>query len=204
VRSGRTDVPVIELSVRWVIVIDVVMWAAIHSATGYFVHHLPATRLGDGWLFRERRIERDGTLYTRRFHIKVWKDRLPEAGALFPGGVSKRSLPSPAAGGLPRFVIETRRAELGHWLAVACSPIFAIWNPWHATVLLIGYGLASNLPCIAIQRYNRIRALRVLAAERAPRSSRSSPRDGARTLARDELAPNRSGNSMPKYSPPVR
>jgi glycosyl-4,4'-diaponeurosporenoate acyltransferase len=171
--------------------IDVIVWAAIHSATGYFVHRLPVTRLGDGWLYRERRVERGGALYSRTFRIKAWKDRLPEAGALFPGGVSKRSLPDSAVGGLPRFVIETRRAELGHWLAVACSPIFVIWNPWHATVLLTAYGFAANLPCVAIQRYNRLRARRILRGAPAPRSSEWVPPD------RKELVRTRTGSSMP-------
>ena len=71
----------------------------------------------------------------RRWGIHRWKDRLPEAGALFAGGVSKRELPGRDADGLRTFVRETRRAELTHWWAMACSPLFLLWNPPLAAAL---------------------------------------------------------------------
>ena len=59
-------------------------------------------------------VVRDGAdRYRRWLRINRWKDRLPEAGALFAGGVSKRQLPSYDVAGLELFVRETRRAELG-------------------------------------------------------------------------------------------
>jgi glycosyl-4,4'-diaponeurosporenoate acyltransferase len=145
------------------IVVDVIAWGLVHAGTGYAVHRLPVARLGDAWLYRRREFETE-RLYRRVLRVPRWKDRVPEAGALFAGGMSKRHLPSAGAGGLERFVIETRRAELGHWSAAAFGPLFLLWNPWYAGVLLILYGVAANLPCIVIQRYNRLRADRVLAA----------------------------------------
>jgi glycosyl-4,4'-diaponeurosporenoate acyltransferase len=145
------------------LVLDIVVWAAVHTATGYFVHRLPVrvfTR--EHWWSRSRRFERDGRWYRERLHIDRWKDRLPEAGALFAGGVSKRALPAADAGGLERFAAETRRAELGHWLAAAASPAFVLWNPPVAAACMLVYGAAANAPCIAIQRYNRARVERVL------------------------------------------
>ena len=68
-------------------------------------------------------------LYRDVLRIQRWKDRLPEAGALFAGGVCKRAAHRRRAGGLERFVVETRRAELGHWLAAAAGPLFVLWNP---------------------------------------------------------------------------
>jgi glycosyl-4,4'-diaponeurosporenoate acyltransferase len=41
-------------------------------------------------LFRIRGFETGGRFYERWLKIKRWKDRLPEAGAIFRGGVSKR------------------------------------------------------------------------------------------------------------------
>ena len=38
-----------------------------------------------------------------------------------------------------------------------CGLVFALWNPPLAAALLITYGVAVNLPFIAIQRYNRFR-----------------------------------------------
>ena len=144
------------------VVLDVVAWGLIHAGTGYGVHRLSPDRLGDSWLYRARRFERDGAFYARRLRINRWKDRLPEAGGLFTGGVSKRRLPPAEIGGLDRFVIETRRAELAHWLCLVAGPLFILFNPPLAAVLLVTYGVAVNLPFVAIQRYNRLRTMRVL------------------------------------------
>ncbi len=146
------------------LVVDVLAWGLFHSATGYAAHRLGDTRLGrDGWLLRTRRFERGGRWYRRRLRIDRWKDALPEAGDLFRGGVSKRQLPALDDAGLQRFVRETRRAELAHWWAMGCGPLFTIWNPLNASVVLVGYGVLVNLPFIAIQRYNRARTVAVLA-----------------------------------------
>ena len=100
-----------------------------------------------------------GGWYRRRLRIHRWKDRLPEAGALFEGGISKRELPARDVEGLRTFVRETRRAELTHWWAIACAPLFVLWNPPDAAVLLVAYGVLVNVPFIVIQRYNRFRTL---------------------------------------------
>jgi glycosyl-4,4'-diaponeurosporenoate acyltransferase len=156
-------VRIVHLSNPVTCVVDVIAWGLVHAATGYAVHRLPVARLGDGWLYRRRRFETE-RLYRRVLRVPRWKDRVPEAGAVFAGGLSKRHLPPAAAGGLERFVVETRRAELGHWAAAGAGPFFLLWNPWPAGIALIVYGVAANLPCIVIQRYNRLRAERVLAA----------------------------------------
>jgi glycosyl-4,4'-diaponeurosporenoate acyltransferase len=149
----------VDLSPWGVLVANVAACAAIHTGTGYVVHRIPLDRLQrDGWLLAPRSFERDGALY-ERLRIRRWKDRLPEAGALFAGGVSKRHL----AGDLERFAAETRRAEYGHWLAMACAPVFALWNPLAGLVLMSTYCVVVNVPFIAIQRYNRQRTQRILA-----------------------------------------
>lgn len=159
---------------QWLtILVDIAAWAFFHAATGYAAHRLGDDRLSrDGRLLRARRFEAGGRFYRDRLRIHRWKDRLPEAGALFAGGVSKRELPSPDEQGLAVFVRETRRAELGHWWAMACSPLFVLWNPPLAATLLVTYGVLVNLPFILIQRYNRFRTQAVLtrlARRRSPR-----------------------------------
>jgi glycosyl-4,4'-diaponeurosporenoate acyltransferase len=146
------------------IVVDVVAWGAFHAVTGYAAYRLDDERLSrDGWLLRPRRFETGGRWYRRRLRIDRWKDRLPEAGGLFRGGVSKRHLPAFDRAGLQLFARETRRAELTHWWAMGCGPIFVLWNPPLASALLVAYGVAVNLPFIAIQRYNRFRIQALMA-----------------------------------------
>ena len=144
------------------VLVDVAAWFLIHSVTGYAAHRLPLRRLQrDGWLLRLRAFEQGGRLY-ERLGIRRWKDRLPEAGGVFRGGMSKRQLPTEAEGGLARFAAETRRAELGHWAAMAGGPLFVLWNPPAIAAVMVLYGVAANAPFIAIQRYNRARVARVL------------------------------------------
>jgi len=150
--------PVITLPLAVTVLVDIVAWGVFHAATGLLAHRLGPHRLNrDGELLRRRRFEDGGRWYRRVWRIQRWKDRLPEAGALFAGGVSKRQLASADTAGLQQFVRETRRAELTHWWAMACGPLFLLWNPPYASALLVAYGIGINLPFIAIQRYNRFR-----------------------------------------------
>jgi glycosyl-4,4'-diaponeurosporenoate acyltransferase len=140
------------------IVVDVIAWGIFHTATGYAAYRLDESRLSrDGWLLRPRRFETAGRWYRRWLRIHRWKDKVPEAGAFFRGGVSKRQLPAFDVAGLELFARETRRAELAHWWSMCCGFVFVLWNPRLAAGLLVGYGVVANLPFIVIQRYNRSR-----------------------------------------------
>jgi glycosyl-4,4'-diaponeurosporenoate acyltransferase len=156
------------------IAVDVVAWGVFHAVTGYAAYRLGENRLSrDGWLLRPRGFETGGRWYRRWLRVHRWKDKVPEAGGLFRGGMSKRHLPAYDAAGLQLFVRETRRAELAHWWALSCGPVFVLWNPPLAAVLLIGYGVAANLPFIVIQRYNRAR-IQALVERRSSMRRRTS------------------------------
>lgn len=145
------------------IAVDIAAWGVFHAGTGYAAHRLTGRCLDqDGWLLRPRRFEDSGRWYRRRLRIHAWKDRVPEAGDLFDGGISKARLPSASDGGLKLLIRETRRAELAHWGALACGPVFVLWNPALPAGLLMAYGVLVNLPFIAIQRYNRFRCQELL------------------------------------------
>ncbi|GAA1919527.1 hypothetical protein [Nocardioides hwasunensis] len=155
------------------VVVDVLAWGLFHAATGYAAHRLGDDRLRrEGPVLRQKGFEDRGRWYRRRLLVHRWKDRLPEAGATFEGGISKRQLPGGDVEGLETFVRETRRAELAHWWAMACSPLFLLWNPPLAAGLLVSYGVLVNLPFIVIQRYNRFRT-QALLARLARRRSRA-------------------------------
>jgi glycosyl-4,4'-diaponeurosporenoate acyltransferase len=162
---------VVHFSDGWTVLIDVLAWGAIHLGTGYAAHRLPLRLLErDRGPLRLTNSERSLHPF-HRLRIRRWKDRLPEAGAFFAGGLTKRRLPSPAEGGLARFAAETRRGEWAHWWALAASPLFALWNPPAASLVLVLYAVASNGPCILVQRYNRCRISRVAARSRSSRDT---------------------------------
>ncbi len=146
-----------------IVLIDAGVWATWSAVCGYVAHRIPASRLSrDRGLFRIRRFEAGGRFYERWLRIKRWKDRLPEAGALFRGGVSKRRVGGTDREHLESFAVETRRAELTHWLILAAGPWFLLWNPWWLGLAMVGYAIVANVPCLAIQRYNRARLLRMI------------------------------------------
>ncbi|MGI8684492.1 MAG: hypothetical protein ACR2MO_05290 [Acidimicrobiales bacterium] len=148
---------------------DAAAWACVQVATGYLAHRLPDRLLAaDTWLLRERSWERGGRFYVETARIRRWKGLLPEAGAFFAGGVSKRTLGGRTADDLARLARETRRAELAHWLMMLPTPVFVACNRPLLAPFMPVYALAVNVPCIAAQRYNRIRLLR--AAARASRT----------------------------------
>lgn len=151
------------------------VWVILHLGCGYLAHLLPAhpflPRGTVGRLLASRRWETGGAVY-RRIGLTRWKDRLPEAGAFYSGGFSKRRLGTLTAGHLRRFELETNRAEFSHWLTVASSLTFFAWNPWQLGLAMIGYALATNLPFILVQRFNRPR-LAALAARTGGASPRS-------------------------------
>lgn len=160
--------PLVAVPSGVALALNVALWAGAQVSAGYAAHRLPLDRLQrDGWLLRLRRFEAGGRWYERRLRIRRWKDRVPEAGAFFAGGMTKRTLPARRDGGLERFVAETRRAELAHWASFACLPFCIIWNELLGVAVMLLYGLVVNLPPIAIQRYNRARLTRVLTARSA-------------------------------------
>lgn len=167
--------PVITIPPLLALVLNVALWAAAQVLAGYRAHRLPLDRLqADRGVLRLRSFEDDGRWYERRLRISRWKDRMPEAGAFFDGGMTKRTLPGRSTGGLERFAAETRRAEIAHWTSFACLPLCLLWNHALGIALMVTYGLVVNLPLIAIQRSNRGRIERILRAR--ARRSQTDPR----------------------------
>lgn len=159
----------------WLILVaNAAYWPVWTFGCGYLAHRQPPVRFdADGWLSRLRTFEADGRWYEQHLRIRAWKDVVPEAGALFGGGVSKRRLLGSDDASLAAFVRETRRAELAHWAGASGVVVPFLWNPiwaWPAHVLVAS---ASNLPCIAVQRYTRGRLLRTL--RRRPDASPPRP-----------------------------
>lgn len=161
-----TDQGIFAVSRPWMVVLDVAVWAVWSFCVGLVAHRLPVDRLDhDTSLFRLRPAELDSSFYAR-LRVKRWKDRLPEAGTFFAGGFSKRRVVTRDPAYLERFVIETRRAELTHWLVMAIAPVFVLWNPWWMVMIMFTYAFVANIPCLLVQRYNRVRLLRVLARQK--------------------------------------
>jgi glycosyl-4,4'-diaponeurosporenoate acyltransferase len=154
----------IQLPVIWLVVANVLGWLIIHLGVAWLVTQFPDRIFSpDDWLYRSRTWESGGRFYEKMCRIRAWKDLLPDGAALFSKGFKKRHISSGNRAYLELFVRETCRGEFAHWIVLACSLLFFLWNPWWAGLVMVAYALAVNVPCIMAQRYNRIRLSRVAA-----------------------------------------
>jgi glycosyl-4,4'-diaponeurosporenoate acyltransferase len=113
-------------------------------------------------LFLSRPWERGGAFYQRFLRVKAWKPLLPDGAAVSRKGYRKRNLSDFSRGNLERYLEESCRAELAHWLAIPPFILFGIFMPSAALLPMALYALLVNLPCIIAQRYNRPRIERIL------------------------------------------
>jgi glycosyl-4,4'-diaponeurosporenoate acyltransferase len=145
-----------------IVTANVLGWPAIHVVLVWLFLRLPDECFAQGsWLTRQRRLERSGQLYRTTFAVQRMKKLLPD-GAPWLGGRSKRKVNGRSSAELNTFMMETRRAELAHWCMLLCTPVFYLWNPRWACMVMTAYGIAANIPCILAQRANRITIGRIL------------------------------------------
>ena len=159
----------IELPVFWIVLLNALGWPVIQLGLAWAFTRIPTAWFNPGpahaW-------EKGGQFYERVFAIKWWKDWMPDGARWFTGGFAKGTLNAKEPEYLARFIRETWRGEPCHWLALCFVPPFLLWNPWWGDLIIIAYALAANLPCILVQRYNRLRLARLMAA-RTPRTMRT-------------------------------
>lgn len=149
----------IELNIPILIVVNVVACPAIQLGLAWLF-----TRLPSRW-FSDKPTQAPVShldLYTDYFQVKRWKDQLPDGASWFGGGFPKKHLREVDAAYLRRFISETRRGEYCHWTAIAASHLSILWNPWWGFLIVFAWFLVSNLPCIIVQRYNRLRLSRAV------------------------------------------
>lgn len=140
------------------VVVNTLAWLLIHLGVAGLGTQLAPQRFNPaGWIFRERRWERGGRFYEAVFAVKGWKRRLPDGAALFRQGFRKKRIRGHGAAYLNRFLIETCRSEGVHWIVLGFSLVFFFWNSWGVGMVMVAYGVVANLPCILVQRYNRLR-----------------------------------------------
>ena len=151
------------MSALLLILTNSIFWVLLHFLSGYLSHLLPSSfyTLKNPW-FKKRCWELDGRLYVKLFRVKAWKDRVPEAGELFRiNPFNKKRFISKQKAYVERFILETCRGELAHWLPILFYPLSIIWNPPIGCWIMLAYALLANLPFVIIQRYNRIRLVRL-------------------------------------------
>lgn len=137
-------------------------WLSWSLLVGTLANKLPTGWLAaEYWLWQRPWRESIGG-FERRLAIRRWKNWLPDAGNVLPQGVAKAALVSRNRCDLERLVRETRRAELVHLLLWPFWIATARWMTLPGVVLNMLFACGFNLPCIWVQRYNRLRLLVLL------------------------------------------
>jgi glycosyl-4,4'-diaponeurosporenoate acyltransferase len=132
-------------------------WLLWSLLVGTLANQLPAAWLARNlWLWQRPWHEsRQG--YEHRLAIRRWKPWLPDAGSALPSGVAKASLVGRKRPNLERLLLETKRAELVHLALWWFWLVTALWLPPAGVLVNLVFATAFNLPCLWVQRYNRLR-----------------------------------------------
>lgn len=144
----------------WIaVILCFIVWPVLQIGASIICLKLPDRfYTPDLFFYRIHRFEKEGRLYERVFRVSRWKHLLPDGGLIWnKKAFSKKKLASFSVESLDRFLIESARAELTHWLAILPFWIFGFFTPMPVIWAMLIYALIVNMPCIIVQRYNRPR-----------------------------------------------
>ncbi len=155
---------VIFLSDVLTVLICFIVWPVLQVSVALICLYMPDRYfLSESFLYRTRHFEKEGRIYDTVFRVSRWKHLLPDGGMILKKrGFKKKKLESFSEENLNRFLIESARGELTHWLAIIPFWIFGFFAPARVIVYMLLYSLLVNLPCIITQRYNRPRIQKYL------------------------------------------
>lgn len=154
----------IDLPEGWTILLCFVAWPVLQVAAALICLNIPDRFFSPaGFFFRSYRFERNGRIYDSIFRVSRWKHLLPDGGAVLKKrGFQKKRLMDFSVENLNRFLVESARGEMTHWLAIFLFWVFWFFTPPIVPWIMLAYALAVNIPCIVAQRYNRPRILKLL------------------------------------------
>ena len=102
----------------------------------------------------------------KALQIRKWQSKVPDMSRLFKKLMPAKALTQKTAQDLPLMIQETCVAELTHGLlCIAGLFLLKIWPGTGGVFLTVIYIVFGNLPFLLIQRYNRPRLQRLLAAQ---------------------------------------
>ncbi|KYG26979.1 hypothetical protein [Alkalihalobacillus trypoxylicola] len=155
--------PIIELSLGWLLIVNIAAWMFFHLFISYVTVNLPVSLFKkDRWLYHIKKWEKNGLFWEKLFAMKRWKEKIPDGTKLLGMGFNKSFSFTKEDDYFERYIQESRRAEFTHWLSILPAFLFFLWNPLWAGWIMILYALIINIPIIIVQRYNRPRFQRIL------------------------------------------
>jgi len=146
------------------IIVCFIVWPVLQVGAALICLNLPDRWFSpNSFFFRMHRFEKEGRIYDRIFRVSRWKHLLPDGGMIWKKrGFRKKKLESFSKENLNRFLVESARGEMTHWLAIFPFWVFWFFTPPIVPWIMLFYALLVNFPCIIAQRYNRPRVQRLL------------------------------------------
>ena len=102
----------------------------------------------------------------RVLRVHDWQDKAPDMSKIVPKLIPAKKLDSDFRAQLPRMLQETCVAEFTHFVLILLGfYALRLWPGTGGAVVTAIYILFGNLPFLIIQRYNRPRLQKLLAAQ---------------------------------------
>lgn len=143
------------------------LYCAIYIAVLGITSNIIGNALPRRWFCAERfpfrcfDWEDEGRIYLK-FHIRAWKDRVPDMSKYVKYMYRKKVESKPSADNFTRLIEESCVAEAGHVVLILASLVVVrIWRGTWGWVIWLLCAL-GNLPFIMIQRFNRPRLQQAL------------------------------------------
>lgn len=154
---------ILFLSDLWTVILCFVLWGGFQSLAAFICFLIPDIYYKPGsWVFRSHKWEKEGKIYVKILKVNKWKKYLPDGGAAFKKGYKKRNFTNYTRQGMEKYLVESCRGEMSHWLAIIPFWVFGFIAPIWIIIPMFLYALAINIPCIVAQRYNRPRFIALL------------------------------------------
>lgn len=167
------------------LILDAFAWLLIHLSIGFWCSRIPASWFDpNSRFYRSYRWERGGKIYQRFFRVRAWKEFMPNGGSLYGSHFSIKTLPSHSMEYVERWLRESCRSELCHWLMILPGFLFFLWNSVHLAWAMVAYAVLNNIFPIVLQRFNRPRMQRLLQQLRVE----SAEQEGTRNAREAEEA----------------
>ncbi|TMU87300.1 hypothetical protein FGG79_04005 [Bacillus sp. BHET2] len=158
-----------------ILFLNIIAWVMIHLTVSFQTSRMSEHQLlRFSPLFHPLKVEVKGGVYGI-LRIKKWKAYIPDAAGWFRSGVIKNEIGLTSDLGRRTFLMEINRAELSHWMQMMPAPLFFIINSGVMSWGMFLYGILFNLPLILVQRFNRVRLLKVMRQFITPSNKDSLP-----------------------------
>ena len=131
------------LSDIWTLILCFVLWPIFQTGAALICFYLPDKFfLPESFFYRTHNFEKNGRIYEKIFFVKRWKHLLPDGGRAFGiSGFKKKKMEKFSIEYMERFLIESARGEMTHWIAILPFWFFGFFTPMPVVWFMLFYAL---------------------------------------------------------------